>query len=562
MNASGGVCTEDAVSLLLPMAESDSLDPRSRAPALDPHLPPGMHVFLTVGSTRFDALVQAALDQPVLDALNARGYRSLDVQCGNSDFDTAQLQQLADDHWQRTAHTLDINVWRFKPSLKQDYERADLIISHAGIPSFPALASPPVPPTAFSSPGSGTIIDVLVSCTASTLRHIARATALKTVVIKHRTKSTLSGSKPSTSSPPAVPGSLGTGRPRYAKVNRSSASRTPKVSTLDLTRITSDNFLDLSGQVAAQARAYRSEERQGGEHWRFIAKIRAAGMDNLVFPPNARGFLYYHLVPNSPALSGQVRFRVTGVNDPALFSTSEDLLRADHLPWRIPVISLPFHKYYTTLLRRLVDDGLVSEHLSRVISSLPPEAQTANVGSTRIVHALNQPFLLYFGQFKQPFYFVGTDTVRRVFLGPVAIHPDINLRLPTLTGARLPSFTSYVHCDHRTATNCDDVHPGSALCRFEKSTRPEHAGRRVVVCRVVRILKPMKRTGLCSIPHSVFPREGELIYTTFPAARDSPWSCDIDYNLSLAPDTAGARFAAGLDLLYDNEARAGGPVGW
>lgn len=161
MNASGGVCTEDAVSLLLPMAESDSLDPRSRAPALAPHTPPGMHVFLTVGSTRFDALVQAALDQPVLDALRARGYRSLDVQCGNSDFDTAQLQQLADDHWRRTDHTLDINVWRFKPSLKQDYERADLIISHAGILSFPALASPPVPPTAFSSPGSGTIIDVL-----------------------------------------------------------------------------------------------------------------------------------------------------------------------------------------------------------------------------------------------------------------------------------------------------------------------------------------------------------------------------------------------------------------
>ncbi|KAL1944500.1 hypothetical protein VTO73DRAFT_2930 [Trametes versicolor] len=122
------------------MAESDSLDPRSRAPAPAPHTPPGMHVFLTVGSTRFDALVQAALDQPVLDALRAQGYRSLDVQCGNSDFDTAQLQQLADDHWRRTDHTLDINVWRFKPSLKQDYERADLIISHAG---------------------SGTIIDVL-----------------------------------------------------------------------------------------------------------------------------------------------------------------------------------------------------------------------------------------------------------------------------------------------------------------------------------------------------------------------------------------------------------------
>ncbi|KAH9856949.1 glycosyltransferase family 1 protein [Lenzites betulinus] len=101
---------------------------------------PRMHVFLTVGSTRFDALVHAALAPPVLDVLRALGYRSLDVQCGNSDFDTAPFTQHAPDHWQRTDGALDINVWRFKPSLKDDYERADLIISHAG---------------------SGTIIDVL-----------------------------------------------------------------------------------------------------------------------------------------------------------------------------------------------------------------------------------------------------------------------------------------------------------------------------------------------------------------------------------------------------------------
>ncbi|KAI0670315.1 glycosyltransferase family 1 protein [Trametes maxima] len=91
-----------------------------------------MHVFLTVGSTRFDALVQAALAAPVQDALRAQGYTSLDVQCGNSDFDPSPLEQRAPDHWQRTDGTLQVNVWRFKPSLREDYERADLIISHAG----------------------------------------------------------------------------------------------------------------------------------------------------------------------------------------------------------------------------------------------------------------------------------------------------------------------------------------------------------------------------------------------------------------------------------------------
>ncbi|RDX56706.1 glycosyl transferase [Lentinus brumalis] len=99
----------------------------------------GTHVFVTVGSTRFDALVQTVLSEPVLDVLRKRGYRTLDVQCGNSDFDTSHLRRDADDHWQR-AGDLETSIWRFKPSLKEDYERADLIISHAG---------------------SGTIIDVL-----------------------------------------------------------------------------------------------------------------------------------------------------------------------------------------------------------------------------------------------------------------------------------------------------------------------------------------------------------------------------------------------------------------
>ncbi|OJT09473.1 hypothetical protein TRAPUB_14053 [Trametes pubescens] len=278
-------------------------------------------------------------------------------------------------------------------------------------------------------------------------------------------------------------------------------------------------------------------------------------MDNWKFPPHARGFLYYYLAPNAPALSGQVRFRVTGTNDPALFSSGEDLLRVDHLPWRIPVLSLPLRKYYTALLRRLSDDGLVSEHVVRAASRLPPNALKMNVGSERVVHALCQPFPLHFGLWRQAFYFVGADTVQRVDLAPIAVAPFANTWVPTVTGA--PPRVSW------TAANRDRVRPGSALCRFEKSPRPEHAGRRVVVCRAVRILEPMKRAGVLSIPVNLLPREGELIRMTFTGAQDSPeWSFDIDHHLSLAPNSAGARFAAGLDLLYDNEVRAGGPVGW
>ncbi|OJT11368.1 hypothetical protein TRAPUB_12113 [Trametes pubescens] len=148
-------------------------------------------------------------------------------------------------------------------------------------------------------------------------------------------------------------------------------------------------------------------------------------MPNTRFPHNARGYLYYYLAPNAPALSGQIRFRVTGTNDPALFSSGEDLLRADHLPWRIPVVSLPRHKYYAALLRRLVDDGLVSEHLAQVASSSPCDVTSANVRSApRIVHAFGQPFLPQFGQAAQPFYFIGAETVLRANFVPLNIVSD------------------------------------------------------------------------------------------------------------------------------------------
>ncbi|KAF5365794.1 hypothetical protein D9758_003248 [Tetrapyrgos nigripes] len=98
-----------------------------------------MLAFVTVGSTRFDSLVNRVLSTPVLSSLRNQGYSELVVQCGNSDFDYAHLLQ------HQTSCDIDkdgvsIQLWRFKPSLQDEYERARLVISHAG---------------------SGTILDVL-----------------------------------------------------------------------------------------------------------------------------------------------------------------------------------------------------------------------------------------------------------------------------------------------------------------------------------------------------------------------------------------------------------------
>jgi beta-1,4-N-acetylglucosaminyltransferase len=94
-----------------------------------------MRAFVTVGSTRFDALVNAALSESVLNALAARGYTSVVVQAGNSALSGAVLGAAASadaTEWTLTLSGLQVEVWRFKPALDEELQRADLVISHGG----------------------------------------------------------------------------------------------------------------------------------------------------------------------------------------------------------------------------------------------------------------------------------------------------------------------------------------------------------------------------------------------------------------------------------------------
>ncbi|KAI9571296.1 glycosyltransferase family 1 protein [Boletus coccyginus] len=100
-----------------------------------------MLVFVAVGSTKFDALVQAAISGPVLTALHAKGFVRVVLQRGNSDLDLDCGASTRDSLMIRKAE-MDIETWRFKPSIQNEIERADLVISHAG---------------------SGTVLDVLRS---------------------------------------------------------------------------------------------------------------------------------------------------------------------------------------------------------------------------------------------------------------------------------------------------------------------------------------------------------------------------------------------------------------
>ncbi|RLN50653.1 hypothetical protein BBJ28_00003970 [Nothophytophthora sp. Chile5] len=84
-----------------------------------------MEVFVTVGTTKFDALVRALDSDACLAALVARGFSRLRLQIGHG------------EHVPRASFPgLELSYYRHDAGYKQDVARADLVISHAGAGSI------------------------------------------------------------------------------------------------------------------------------------------------------------------------------------------------------------------------------------------------------------------------------------------------------------------------------------------------------------------------------------------------------------------------------------------
>lgn len=95
--------------------------------------------FVTVGTTKFDALIQAVDTLEVADALVAQGYQKLVIQKGAGKYQVQTLVPLGSQHHQ-LSNGLQVQVFEFAPSLAAYMQAADLIISHAGSGSiFEAL---------------------------------------------------------------------------------------------------------------------------------------------------------------------------------------------------------------------------------------------------------------------------------------------------------------------------------------------------------------------------------------------------------------------------------------
>ncbi|XP_067404344.1 UDP-N-acetylglucosamine transferase subunit ALG13-like isoform X2 [Emydura macquarii macquarii] len=78
--------------------------------------------FVTVGTTSFEELIAAVTAPESLQVFRSLGYSKLALQIGRG--------AVAPEPFSTEAFTLE--VFRFKDSLAEDLQKADLVISHAG----------------------------------------------------------------------------------------------------------------------------------------------------------------------------------------------------------------------------------------------------------------------------------------------------------------------------------------------------------------------------------------------------------------------------------------------
>lgn len=84
----------------------------------------GRTLFVTVGTTLFDKLISAASSSQALAWMQAHGYTRLVMQYGKG-AEPCIPQDISFDN-------IDIESYRFRPTLDKDMKDADLILSHAG----------------------------------------------------------------------------------------------------------------------------------------------------------------------------------------------------------------------------------------------------------------------------------------------------------------------------------------------------------------------------------------------------------------------------------------------
>ncbi|KAJ6546023.1 hypothetical protein DFH09DRAFT_1171811 [Mycena vulgaris] len=238
--------------------------------------------------------------------------------------------------------------------------------------------------------------------------------------------------------------------------------------------------------------------------------------------PSGRSMLRYYSgasytiapQPYASPLEGGLRFRCTTGNSPSSFHRGHDLLATTGFPWHIPLPQLACHTGYAWITKQLVYENLVTQKQLAQCQSVFGHCDSRWPHLT--LFRLDSTFLL--------------DFWKPLFL--------------TIVGTTLHRLLISTLC--RDDAGGISVFPwtGSAIALFEPSSLPEHAGRRVLHIRIVKIIQP----AVCTVEgykgRVVRPEEGHLFTVRPHGGPPEPWAYDIDHKKTEA--------ASALRVLWDN----------
>ncbi|KAJ7681911.1 hypothetical protein DFH06DRAFT_971971 [Mycena polygramma] len=263
------------------------------------------------------------------------------------------------------------------------------------------------------------------------------------------------------------------------------------ISTLTPDRITSSDYLDASSRRSLTIRFPGSSGLGTRIHF------HRPGITRQPFPENTAGFLYYDRHPHAAPLEGSIRLRVTPDNAPASFPRGQDLCLSPGIHWQISLPQIAVRSDFTNLRDQLLHENLVPpEQLSRCRRIF---AKSTRISPPATIFRLDQDFPLEL------------STASHITV--------VGKRLHTLRAnffeARVDNKTKYPWS-------------GTAIVRFEPSTSPQHAGRRVVNLRIVQLITPVLSTIKGYRGRIFRPEEGELLTVSHRGGPPEPFGYDID----------------------------------
>ncbi|KAG6828628.1 hypothetical protein H0H92_007220 [Tricholoma furcatifolium] len=250
--------------------------------------------------------------------------------------------------------------------------------------------------------------------------------------------------------------------------------------TLDPNRLKASDFVDISRKHS---------------HPRYPESLLSyegrSTLTSNAFPQRTRGFLYYYRDSALPENTGELRFRLTGDCNPALFAASKDLIGPTGSPWSMGLAALT-HPGNASIKDQLLRDKLVTESLLHgVAAAQPDEPEHPADLRRRELHYLEEPFPIDMDTHMARIRVILNDKAETVILRNLFVFRQNEGK----------GNEASKHFPYR----------GTLLVRFERSTLVEHEGSNTLVLRVLRILRPIELVIPELEDTIIVPSEGSLL---------------------------------------------------